>query len=227
MNAMLRGLLCLGQVCVRVLLTCACVCVCVCVCTVPQVADKLRQVELRGVTKMRVHAAESTPTAQAADLRAALQVLGTLPYCRKTEIELSGFTLTPTLAAELVSVSAQGWQRMSLFEVKWPSDAAPSMPQLSSLHSLSLATPITDTVLTQLCEWATAIDKLEFRQLSLGAPLPAGTVVPWRVASFKPRGGCSVSPAQCLEWAQLLGPQRRWEHHSLIISLTAQEVRHP
>ncbi len=92
-----------------------------------QVEDKLKHIELRHFKNLAVKAAQVAPATQAADLQAALQTLSQLPNCRGTHVELQHFTLTPTLATELVSVSAQQWCTLSLTNLTWPSEAAPSI----------------------------------------------------------------------------------------------------
>ncbi len=199
---------------------------CVCVFTLQQVADKLRQVELRGLDTVQVLAPQSTPATQVADLQAALQVVSQLPYCRGTELNLTEFTLTPTLATELMSVSAQGWCSLSLTDLTWPSDAAPSMPQLPPLHTLTLATDITDTVLAQVCQWVTAVDKFCVKGLSITAPLPEGAAVPWRVVrAERVHEMYGVNVTEWLAQTRLLGGQTRWELGGLYIALTAEQVR--
>ncbi len=174
----------------------------VCSCCVAQVTDKLTRLDTCTLKQLTLCANDSPPAEQLRQLQAALQVVCQLPCCRGTQVELHGFTLTPALATELVAVSAQGWCSLSLTELQWPSEAVPSMPQLPPLHTLSLATPITDTVLAQVCQWVTAVDTLSVAmntggldRLTLTAPLPEGTAVPWRVLSL---AGCLPPKAESL-----------------------------
>ncbi len=183
--------------------------------------DKLGRLETGTLARITLSTTSCAPDTQLSELQAALQVLEPLQYCHGTHVELQNFTLTPTLAAELVSVSAQGWCRLSLTDVTWPSGAVHSTPKLPPLRVFHFQRPLTDPVVAKLCQQLSTVDTLLVDTLSITAPLPQGLVAPWRVVT----DGDMWRDENVADWARqarLLGSS--WVLNKLCIGLSLEQV---
>ncbi len=171
---------------------------------------------------LRFERTDQAPDTQPQLLREALQQLQSVQLSSpQLELQLMGLTVTPAMTAELHTLAASGWGKVSLHTPEWPQNGpAPTVP-LPPLHTLQLKDKLTDTLLVQLQQRLTSVQVLQVAGVALASALPAGARLPWRV--IRVTGQCNLTTWP--EQAELVGDGVEWELNTLGVSLTPDQVR--
>ncbi len=197
-----------------------------------QVGQKLAGIEVRDCSTLSVRAAAAADdplaaaaavSAQPRQLRDALLQLQPIQLsCPQLELLLQGLTVTPAMTAELHTLAASGWGKVSLHTPNLPRDDRAPPVALPPLHTLQLKTTLTDTLLAQLQQRLTSVQVLQVQGVALASALPAGARLPWRV--IRVVGFCEL--ADWVRQAELVGDGVELEVNLLNVRLTPEQVRH-
>ncbi len=193
-------------------------CVLVCTCPAPQVAEKLKRVQIEGSQRFHVSAGSLAPDEQPAALHAAFQHIAPHIHTPDIQLVLQAFTVTAALSDAVAAAAGLGFRGVSLHGVTWPVHTALAAP-LPPLRTLDLPDALDDMLLAAVLRGVRAVDRLCVPELSLQEPLPGGTVLPWHTLCVN-----SVHVSGWVRQAELLGTSTRWELDSVYMSATEDEV---
>ncbi len=161
---------------------------------------------------------------QPAALRTALPHITHWQLGGQVVLTVHGVTMSDALVAELHTAQALGWQDIDLSWLRWPLGCVTA--QLPRLRRIELFTDLTDEVLSELLQRVSWADELFASLPDLTEPLPAGTVLPWRVmrAGFLCIMDATCSIGAWLEQAQMVGGDVGWVISGMELSCSS-EVR--
>ncbi len=157
---------------------------CICACACLQVAKKLPRIQFKGYKRIGLLTGGRIPASdQPQALHTALPLITHL-HTPGIQLELSHFTMSDALAAEVSAAHAAGWDKISFYQSYWR-PVRHIAPRLPPLHTLNLCEALTDELLSTLHGCVTAVDTLRVMDSRLTHDVPAGTVLPWRVTWVK------------------------------------------